>query len=199
MYIRVDVIQLNKPDKFWLRFRWEFELWSTFRVGPSAIEGEAWTRNHIKFPFTNKMYKENHAADRVLKLQWVTSPRHLVFECAKLRRPHSESRLPTWPLTFTPLLALSLLYVQLKNIVSVTTTQHISVKGVARFCVSGQVIKSFFAYGRILKTTLKGKVIQLYILWTLKLWWVEHFYMFNQMVFLAHFSLNPATIHTRPG
>ena len=37
-------------------------------VGPSAIEGEAWTRNHIKFPFTNKMYKENHAADRVLKL-----------------------------------------------------------------------------------------------------------------------------------
>lgn len=168
-------------------------------VGPSAIEGEAWTRNHIKFPFTNKMYKENHAADRVLKLQWVTSPRHLVFECAKLQRPHSESRLPTWPLTFTPLLALSLLYVQLKNIVSATTTQHISVKGVARFCVSGQVIKSFFAYGRILKTTLKGKVIQLYILWTLKLWWVEHFYMFNQMVFLAHFSLNPATIHTRPG
>ena len=54
---------------------------------------------------------------------------------------------------------LSLLYVQLKNIVSATTTQHISVKGVARFCVSGQVIKSFFAYGRI----LKGKVIQLYI------------------------------------
>ena len=78
---------------------------------------------------------------------------------------------------------LSLLYVQLKNIVSATTTQHISVKGVARLCVSGQVIKSFFAYGRILKTTPKGKVIQLYILWTLKLWWVEHFYMFNQMVF----------------
>ena len=181
MYIRVDVIQLNKPDKFWLRFRWEFGLWSTFRwSGPfSHWRG----RNHIKFPFTNKMYQENHAADRVLKLQWVTSPRHLVFECAKLRRPHSESRLPTWPLTFTPLLALSLLYVQLKNIVSATTTQHISVKGVARFCVSGQVIKSFFAYGRILKTTLKGKVIQLYILWTLKLWWVEHFYMFNQMVF----------------
>ena len=72
---------------------------------------------------------------------------------------------------------LSLLYV------SATTTQHISVKGVARLCVSGQVIKSFFAYGRILKTTPKGKVIQLYILWTLKLWWVEHFYMFNQMVF----------------
>lgn len=149
-------------------------------VGPSAIEGEAWTRNHIKFPFTNKMYQENHAADRVLKLQWVTSPRHLVFECAKLRRPHSESRLPTWPLTFTPLLALSLICTTKKHCLSDYHTAYI---GERRFCVSGQVIKSFFAYGWILKTTLKGKVIQLYILWTLKLWWVEHFYMFNQMVF----------------
>ena len=151
-------------------------------VGPSAIEGEAWTRNHIKFPFTNKMYKENHAADRVLKLQWVTSLVTLysnVLNCGghilNLAYQHGHLRsLHCW---------LSLLYVQLKNIVSATTTQHILVKGVARFCVSGQVIKSFFACGRILKTTLKGKVIQLYILWTLKLWWVEHFYMFNQMVF----------------
>lgn len=94
-------------------------------VGPSAIEGEAWTRNHIKFPFTNKMYKENHAADRVLKLQWVTSPRHLVFECAKLRRPHSESRLPTWSLTFTPLLALSLICTTKKHCLSDYHTAYI--------------------------------------------------------------------------
>ena len=94
-------------------------------VGPSGIEGEAWTRNHIKFPFTNKMHKENHAADRVLKLQWVTSPRHLVFECAKLRRPHSESRLLTWPLTFTPLLALSLICTTKKHCLSDYHTAYI--------------------------------------------------------------------------
>ena len=60
------------------------------------------------------------------------------------------------------------------------------------------LLKLFFAHGRVkahIKTVLKGNVIQWYILWILKISWVEHFYMFNHMFFLAHFSLNPTTIY----
>lgn len=164
------LFKLNDPDKFWLKFSWVFGLWSTFRwsglFSHWEFKGKTYTRKRIKFLSTNKMHKEimpltafwnsNELPYLVtLHLNVLNFGGHI------LNLAYQRCHLPS-----IHLLALSLYIWELhryviltQKIVSATTIQHILVKGVALFCVSGQVIELFLAHGRVLgpfKDNFKG-------------------------------------------